>query len=173
MRWKTIYERKVPVRNCKNTRTKGDTQQHRQREQKLSTPSSRQPGAEGSDMMKKSQLITIGLYERRSEFAHYRRTHDATQQWLEDTWLICRHGWNTKNIPAHEGSQELHRPASAVIRSGRWVWRMKWKRNYFSTWEMRIKKRKKNSKKNSTNSADISKIWVQNLIYYTDFFVKK
>ena len=66
---KTIYERKVSCQELKeHERRKEDTQQHRQREQELQQlHQAVNQALSALAMMKRAQLITIGLYERRSE----------------------------------------------------------------------------------------------------------
>ena len=66
---KTIYERKVSCQELQeHERLKEETQQHRQREQELQQlHQAVNQALSALDMMKRAQLITIGLYERRSE----------------------------------------------------------------------------------------------------------
>ena len=66
---KTVYEKKISVQQLQeHERRKEETQQHRQREQELAQlHQAVNQALSALDMMKRAQLLTIGLYERRSE----------------------------------------------------------------------------------------------------------
>ena len=66
---KNLYKGKMSSQQLReHERRKEDTQQHRQREQELQQlHQAVNQALRALDMMKRAQLITIGLYERRSE----------------------------------------------------------------------------------------------------------
>ena len=67
---KTIYQRTVSAQELQeHEKRKKETQQYRQREQDLAQlQQAVNQALSALDMMKRAQLITIGLYQRRSEF---------------------------------------------------------------------------------------------------------
>ena len=66
---KTVYQRKVSAQELReHEKRKEETQQYRQREQELDQLNKAVNQALSAlDMMKRAQLLTIGLYTRRSE----------------------------------------------------------------------------------------------------------
>lgn len=66
---KTVYQRTVSTQELQeHEKRKEETQQHRQREQELAElQQTVNQALSALDMMKRAQLLTIGLYIRRSE----------------------------------------------------------------------------------------------------------
>jgi|SRR6266446_4912543 len=66
---KTVYQRKVSTQELQeHEKRKEETQQHRQREQELEQlHQAVNQTLSALDMMKRAQLLTIGLFQRRSE----------------------------------------------------------------------------------------------------------
>jgi len=66
---KTVYQRKVSIQELQeHEQRKEETHQHRQREQEFDQLNQAVDQAlRALDMMKRAQLLTIGLYTRRSE----------------------------------------------------------------------------------------------------------
>jgi len=67
---KTVYQRKISAQELhEHEQRKEETQQNRQREQELAQlHQAVNQALSALDMMKRAQILTIGLYQRRSEF---------------------------------------------------------------------------------------------------------
>ena len=67
---KTLYKGKISTQELReHEQRKEETQQYRQREQELAQlQQAVNQALSALDMMKRAQLLTIGLYQRRSEF---------------------------------------------------------------------------------------------------------